>query len=56
MSSKNNKKEENLFHLFIQNADQLPPEATLFPYFEFMDQSIRKKFHQLKKIDQKREK
>lgn len=50
---KNPNKEEDLFHLFIQYADKLPAEATLFPYFEFMDLSIRKSFNQLKRAIKK---
>lgn len=46
---KNNQKEEQLFCRFIESADGLPTEAAIFPYFDFMDQSIRKIFHQLKK-------
>lgn len=46
---KNTNKEEDLFHLFIQYADKLPSEAGIFPYFDFMGQSIRKSFNQLKK-------
>lgn len=46
---KASQKGEDLFHLFIQYADKLPVEAEHFPEFEFMDQSIRKSFNQLKK-------
>lgn len=46
---KNSSKDEDLFHLFIQYTDKIPEEANLFPFFSFMDQSIRKQFHQLKK-------
>jgi hypothetical protein len=42
-------KDEDLFHLFIQYTDKLPAEAAYFPYFDFMDQSIRKIFNQVKK-------
>lgn len=42
---------EDSFHRFIQTADKLPPEAHLFPCFDYMDQSIRKHFHQLKKTN-----
>lgn len=49
-------KDEDLFHLFIQYTDKLPAEAAYFPYFDFMDQSIRKIFNQVKKKTLKKEK
>lgn len=53
---KASQKDEDLFHLFVQYTDKLPPEAAYFPYFDFMDQSIRKIFNQLKKKTAKKEK
>lgn len=53
---KTSQKDEDLFHLFVQYKDKLPPEAAYFPYFDYMDQSIRQIFNQLRKKGSKKEK
>lgn len=49
-------KDEDLFHLFVLYTDQIPAEAALFPYFKYMNQSIRTNFNQLKKKVNKKDK
>lgn len=49
MKGSSKQQDELLFHRFVECADKLPIEGSIFPILDFMDQSIRKKFNQLKK-------